>query len=222
MSRTSQNGWPVVTKSQCDQGPFLGVKFPNGILHGPVAAIALWQLRRYAATVEPVHVGQCWGYDDKTIEGSHEISNHASGTAWDINAERHPMGTSPSHTLSAAQIAACHAIERASGGVLRWGGSYSGRPDAMHWEINLGQAATYRLAVKIAGPHADLSIGDVGANVGVLQHALNRVPYTGAAIATDGVFGPHTRDKVIAVQHHYRITADGIVGPVTRGKLGLE
>lgn len=130
----SQNGWSVVGRDDCDQGPFEGVRFPNGIRKGDVATIARWQLRRYRATVEPLVNGTCWGWYVKEIEGSSTISNHSSGTAWDINAPQNPMGVATSRSMSQRQIDACHAIERASGGVLRWGGDFS-RPDPMHWEI---------------------------------------------------------------------------------------
>jgi peptidoglycan hydrolase-like protein with peptidoglycan-binding domain len=218
----SQNGWSVVDKAKCDQGPFLGVYFPNGILDGPVAAIALWQLRRYVATVEPLHPGQCWGWDVKKIQGSDTYSNHASGTAWDINAQRHAQGAPIARSFTAAEIKACHAIEHASGGVLRWGGSYTGRVDGMHWEIDKGAATVKAFASKITGPKADLALGDVGTNVRTLQNACNKVPDTGPVIAIDGEFGPHTEAKVMHVQSHFGITSDGIAGPVTRGKLGLK
>src|SRR5262245_47561449 len=106
----SQNGWPVVDKSACDQGPFLGVRFPNGILAGDVATIARWQLARYALTVEPLNPGTCWGWFVKKIIGSDDYSNHSSATAWDINADEHALGSSPSASFSARQIAACRAI----------------------------------------------------------------------------------------------------------------
>lgn len=130
----SQNGWPVVGKSSCDQGPFGGVTFPNGILKGDVAVIARWQLARYEDTVEPLIQGECWGWFVKPIEGSNVISNHSSATAWDINATQNPMGVPAARSLSTGQIAACHAIEAASHGTLRWGGDFT-RPDPMHWEI---------------------------------------------------------------------------------------
>lgn len=218
----SQNGWPVVDKAKCDQGPFLGTKFPNGILHGPVAAVAVWQLRRYAATVEPFGPPGCWGYDLKKISGSSDYSNHASGTAWDINAPQHPMGVPTAHTFSSTKMTACHAIISAAGGVLRWGGDYKGRVDSMHWEIDASAGAVARFAAKIAGSDADLALGDVGENVAALQRALNRVALTGPVIDVDAIFGAHTDAKVRAIQHHFKITADGIAGPVTRGKLGLK
>jgi hypothetical protein len=219
---TSQNGWPVVGKAQCDQGPFLGVHFPNGILHGPVAAIAVWQMRRYAATVEPIKTPGCWGWYVKKIEGSHEYSNHSSATAWDINAPAHPMGTAAAHSFSSSQIANCRAIVDASSEVLRWGGDYKGRPDPMHWEIDKTPGAAAALAAKIAGRLADLAIGDVGENVAIMQTACNKVPSTGPAIAHDGVFGHATEAKLLHVQSHFGITADGVCGPVTRAHLGIK
>jgi len=149
MTRHSQNGWPVVGKSACDQGPFHGVTFPNGILAGDVAVIAVWQLELYADTVEPIKAGTCWGWFDKPIEGSTVTSNHASATAWDINADQHAMGTPASHSMSTHQIEACRAIVELSAGVLRWGGDYSGRPDPMHWEIDDDQDAAHAFATKI-------------------------------------------------------------------------
>lgn len=220
MTNHSQNGWPVVGKAECDQGPFLGVHFPNGILHGAVAAIALWQMRRYEATVEPIKAGGCWGWDVKKIEGSSDYSNHASATAWDINAPAHPMRVAPEHYFTPAQIAACKAIEHASGGALRWGGEFS-RPDGMHWETR-GRGPVMALYAKISGPHADLALGDVGTNVTTLQLACNKVPGTGPAIARDGIFGHNTEAKLLHVQSHFGITADGVAGPVTRGKLGIK
>lgn len=145
----SQNGWPVVAKSQCDQGPFQGRVFPNGILKGDVATIAEWQLTRYKALVEPLMDPGCWGWFVKKIKGSDDYSNHSSGTAWDINAPKYPLGAEPGDVMSAKKIAACRQIVREFEGVLRWGGDYSGRKDVMHWEINKGKTAVAALAKKI-------------------------------------------------------------------------
>lgn len=144
----SQNGWTVVDKDDCDQGPFEGVRFPNGIRRGDVATIARWQLGLYVRTVEPLRAGTCWGWYDKTITGSQVRSNHASGTAWDINATQHPMGPPTSTNMSAREIAACRAIVRASEGTLRWGGDFS-RDDPMHWEIDCSPAEAAVFARKI-------------------------------------------------------------------------
>lgn len=158
---TSQNGWKVVTKSKCDQGPFAGVTFPNGILAGDVAVIARWQLARYEADVETLKGGTCWGWYDRAIRGSTTISNHASATAWDCNADRHPLGSNPADNFSAKQIAACRKIISDAGGVLRWGGDYSGRKDPMHWEINTNAAKVKAFADKIRAGNAPGQEDDV-------------------------------------------------------------
>lgn len=145
----SQNGWPVATKAQCDQGPFGGEEFPNGILKGDVATIARWHLTRYEALVEPLVSGTCWGWFVKKIKGSSQYSNHASGTAWDVNASKYPLGDLPEDVMSGKKIAACRQIVREFEGVLRWGGDYSGRKDVMHWEIDKGETAVATLAKKI-------------------------------------------------------------------------
>ena len=58
-----------------------------------------------------------------------------------------------------------------------------------------------------------------GADVRVIQQALNQ--RNNASLATDGIYGPLTRDAVISWQRREHIAADGIVGPQTRSSLGL-
>ncbi|GAB1642522.1 M15 family metallopeptidase [Krasilnikovia sp. MM14-A1259] len=151
---TSQNGWPVDSDgSHEDRAPIYGdVRVPNGIRAGDVATVLRWAAQRYHETVEPLVPGTCWGWFVKPIEGTRIVSNHASGTAIDLNADKHPMGVAAARTMTAKQIAACRAIVRASGGVVRWGGDYTGRPDPMHWEIVGSPAATAALATKLRTP----------------------------------------------------------------------
>jgi len=144
----SQNGWEVVGRDECDPGPFEGIKFPNGILAGDVAYVMRWHLRRYRQTVEPIVNGTCWGWNAKRISGSEEWSNHASGTAWDINATQHPMGPPVRTNMRQREIDACHQLEAESGHVIRWGGDFS-RPDPMHWEIRGSRSQVAALARKI-------------------------------------------------------------------------
>lgn len=80
-----------------------------------------------------------WGYAEREIRGGVELSNHASGTAIDLNATRWPLGSEASVNLNAAQIAQVRRIVGVTGGVVRWGGDYTGRKDPMHFEINDGQ-----------------------------------------------------------------------------------
>lgn len=198
----SQNGWPVVEKSACDQGPFEGVTFPNGILKGDVATICRWQLRRYRALVEPLVNGTCWGWYAKNIEGSSTISNHASATAWDINADQHPMGPPTSSNMTQKEIDGCRQIVRESEGTLRWGGDYSSRPDPMHWEINDDANAVARFADKIRegnvpSGEGDMMLpakGDSGEHVKFWQHTLNDLGYSPGTV--DGHYGDNTEKAV--------------------------
>lgn len=56
-------------------------------------------------------------------------------------------------------------------------------------------------------PHPTLRLGASGAAVATLQ-ALLRLP-------TDGIFGPATRDAVVAFQNAHNLTPDGVVGDLT-------
>lgn len=156
----SQNGWPVdKSGANQDRAPIYGnVKVPNGVLEGDVATVLRWVARRYHETVEPLVAGTCWGWFVKPIEGGSSISNHASGTAIDLNADQHPIAVAASKNMTAKQIAACHAIVKAAGGVIRWGGDYTGRPDPMHWEIVGSKAATAALAKKIRTEEDDVAL----------------------------------------------------------------
>lgn len=148
----SQNGWPVATAAQQDRAALLrDVKVPNGVLAGDVAVIFRWLADQYDRRVERLIPGWCWGWHVKTIEGSRVVSNHASGTAVDFNAPDNPMGVPTRTVLTPTQIAACHRIEEESDDVLRWGGDYVTRPDAMHWEIVGSRAAARALATRIRG-----------------------------------------------------------------------
>jgi peptidoglycan hydrolase-like protein with peptidoglycan-binding domain len=61
-----------------------------------------------------------------------------------------------------------------------------------------------------------LAQGSSGDRVRQLQEMLNfhmRLPTT--PLATDGIFGPKTRARVVEFQKLYYLNPDGIVGPLT-------
>lgn len=145
---TSQNGWAVDKSGGLqDRGLYGGVTLPNGVRRGDVAIIARYVCDQFDRHVEPLVQGHCWGWYVKGIEGSTAISNHASGTAWDLNAPRHPLGARG--TFSAKQRTAIRRILDFCEGVVRWGGDYTGRADEMHFEIIGGATAVARIARKI-------------------------------------------------------------------------
>jgi hypothetical protein len=99
---------------------------------------ALWFHER----LERLDVGPLddWGWASRTIRGSSVVSNHASGTAIDLNARKHPMGAPTRATFSRREVAEIHKRLRLYRGCLRWGGDYVRRADAMHVEIDADMA----------------------------------------------------------------------------------
>jgi Putative peptidoglycan binding domain len=58
-----------------------------------------------------------------------------------------------------------------------------------------------------------------GPDVQAVQRALNQ--RNNAGLATDGAYGPQTRDAVVNWQRREHLEVDGVVGPQTRASLGL-
>lgn len=145
---TSQNGF-----SANDRSAIASYHLPGGkvaIRKGDVSVVLIWVAQRFHETVEPLVWPGNWGYAERTIRGSSTtLSNHASGTALDLNAPAHPLGRRG--TFSAAQVRAIRSILDFCEGVVRWGGDYRSRADEMHFEINAGSAAVRRVADKIRG-----------------------------------------------------------------------
>jgi hypothetical protein len=178
----SQNAWVAGERTALDivtvTVPGTQTKLP--VLAGDVATVLLWVATRWHNEIEPLVEPGNWGYAYRAVRGAKTgLSNHASGTAIDLNAPAHPLGTEPAQTMSAAQIATAKRIEAESGGVVRWGGSYTGRKDPMHWEINAPAARVAALAAQIrsGGPAApiqqedDMTPGQAGQLTAVMENA---------------------------------------------------
>jgi hypothetical protein len=117
---------------------------------GDVSVVLLWVANRFHERVERLEWPGNWGYAERLIRGSSTtLSNHASGTAIDLNAPRHPLGVRG--TFSAAQVRAIRDIVAATNGVVRWGGDYTPRVDEMHFEINAAAPAVKVAADRIRG-----------------------------------------------------------------------
>lgn len=136
---TSYNGWPVGTPGsvigvQNFTVPGTSVVLP--IRSGDVATVLLYVARRFNQEVEALDPSQCWGYSYRANVNNPSVwSNHASGTAIDLNAVKHPNGAA--NTFTAAQIAAVRQILSYCGDVVYWGQDYSGVVDGMHFEIDV-------------------------------------------------------------------------------------
>jgi hypothetical protein len=131
----SANGWRVIDRAECHD-----VEVPGGLLpvHPELAYIA-WDLaHEWHETVEPLVWPGCWGWARPTDSGrdpSVFVTNHASGTAWDLCAPKHPRGVPIAKTFTPQQLVQVSRLETRYFGVLRWGGRWTGADvDGMHWE----------------------------------------------------------------------------------------
>jgi hypothetical protein len=150
MSR-SDNGWPVIESQSSRE--LVVVRIPGtgipGIplrLQKECAPVLSYLASRVHAEVCDLRKGNKpgvqdeGGYNYRKIDGSNSFSNHASGTAVDLNWTRWPMFKK---RMSKKERTAAEAIASELSEVIRWGGHYSpSRVDEMHWEIKPGVSAT--------------------------------------------------------------------------------
>lgn len=224
-SVTSQNGWPVhVDQSKLVPLSYVTGRVASGDVHTILAHFCAW----FDAHVEPITKGHSWGYAYRAIRGqSSGYSNHASGTAIDINAPKHPLGSSG--TFTAAQAAAIRAQLKKYDGALRWGGDYSGRKDEMHFEINCNAAKlrqvvksltakrVYSTSVKRLIANAKSKAPRKSSNDVIrLQRLLRNADCmsTPAIKRERGKYGPRTRQAVHLAQRKagYGSQASGYIG----------
>jgi D-alanyl-D-alanine carboxypeptidase len=133
----SQNGWPVNPHRGMRTIP--GTNSQVNVVDGPGGDVLMHVLGQVNSRVENVDMNSDagehddWGYANRNVRGSHDISNHASATAVDVNATRHVLGAT--NTFTPTQVNEIHNILGEVDGVVRWGGDYTGRHDEMHFEI---------------------------------------------------------------------------------------
>jgi hypothetical protein len=137
---TSPNGWPASEDRKA-----IGIQ--SFVVAGTsikiacakdVAPILVAFCKEFHELVEPIDKGQLddWGYAFRMTRGSNKVlSNHASGTAIDLNAIKHPLGKS--NTFNKDQRNTINLLITKYG--LTWGGNYKRRKDDMHFEIALNQ-----------------------------------------------------------------------------------
>lgn len=132
---TSQNGWKV-RESYNDPRLVRLAGFPGSTLD-VVLPIFDYLVSEFNRRVEPVEgpVRDDWAYNYRPIRGTTTISNHASGTAVDLNALKHPQGVTG--TFTSTQVGEIRKILSELDDVVQWGGDWItvGRPDEMHFEI---------------------------------------------------------------------------------------
>lgn len=143
----SMNGWPVLDPGSkylytwtlaTKQGP-VRITLRNGSAGFLLCHFILW----YASTIEPVFDPKLlddWGHAVRPVRGrTSGFSNHASGTAADVNATRHPIGRAGTLGFKVRGVWALTRIRTRLlmyRGCIRAGAFYHGRKDEMHYEIN--------------------------------------------------------------------------------------
>ncbi len=134
----SQNGWPASANRNA-----IGIKnyiIPGAKRHLSCAEAVAPILVEFAAWfhkyIEPIDKGEI--YDDfgyatpKLIPGSNVYSNHASGTALDLNSTKHRWLARKSGFTLRQEILIKGKCKKLS---IRWGWTYKTRKDPMHYEF---------------------------------------------------------------------------------------
>lgn len=141
-SGTSYNGWPANSNGALiginpAWEPIPGHRFPGGIKSGDVEVVMTYVVQQLHARVERIDrdaIKDDWGYTFKYSANSPNLlSCHASGTAFDYNATRHPNKVR--NTWTTVQVAEVRKIQAEAGGVVRWLYDSTNTPDEMHFEI---------------------------------------------------------------------------------------
>lgn len=152
----SQNGYAVFTAPRYDgplprlrawkvpgTSPQVTLPVRDGSVGFLLTYIALWMHERIEPIDKP-HPKDDWGYAFRAIRGQENgYSNHASGTAVDIDATQHPLGVGGTFRYLVrsgrgrvmAETRIRWFLRARLKGTVRWGGDYNSRKDEMHFEV---------------------------------------------------------------------------------------
>jgi hypothetical protein len=155
---TSQNGYVVLDEDTTGPPPRLrswvipGADRKLLLRDGSVGFLLVHLATWFNGVIESIDSGvDDWGWSPRKISGTDEWSNHASGTAVDLNATQHPMGVSTAKTFSQLEISRIHRRLEFYSDCIGWGGDYRSRPDAMHFEIIASLGPVVRRAKTLTG-----------------------------------------------------------------------
>jgi hypothetical protein len=161
----SENGYPVLReppKALLIPGTDIKLR----VRGGDVATVLLEVASRFHVEVESLDMPvreepgfDEWGWAYRPVRGQQfGFSNHASGTAIDLNATLHPRGVKGTFTraerakMRTILASTLDTVTRRE--VVRWGETYSGTVDGMHLELDASPAAVARVAARIRAKHA--------------------------------------------------------------------
>ena len=124
MTEYTGNGWKVIP-AYGDPAlvELIYTEGPKNILGGDVHRVFTLFCAEFYKRVEGIVRKASWGYSPRKIAGTTRWSNHASGTAIDLNSNIHPEYKD---TYSAAKKAALRTL-LAEFPVITWGGDWSAK-----------------------------------------------------------------------------------------------
>src|SRR5215203_2752646 len=155
--RTAQSrgwgpGWPACQQGQMTVVAAAGIRLS---VHRDLAPLVGWLCDETVRRGYQLRSGQCWGFACRAIRGSSAPSNHSWGLAVDLNSLANPMGSRLVTDMPRWMP------ELWTGHGFAWGGAYTGRKDAMHYEYVETPAQLRRTiaALPVADRHR-LRVGD--------------------------------------------------------------
>lgn len=233
----SYNGW-TASRNPTDFGGLTkliiaGEEFAPGIRSGDVFTVFQYYFTQMHERVEPIvkadwHQADDWGFSFRQNRNANNLSCHASATAGDYNATRHPNGKRG--TFTNEQVKEIHKIGDEVQNVVLWGGDFIGTADEMHHEICATPDKVRLVANWVRGVGGKIPLASAptleysmhGPDIRRLQEILTTRyhAYANWSPVTD-YFGVQTMAAVKEFQKRSGLVADGIVGPATRRALGM-
>lgn len=169
-------------------------------------------------------------YNCRRITGGSGYSLHAFGIAVDVNWQSNPYGRRLVTDMPMAMVEEIEALQTDDGHrIFRWGGRYSAKKDAMHFEViaspaelrtGVGGARVRPAAWEVVTIGDLIELGTKGEPVRKLQEQLNDL--FGGGLSVDGYAGENTIAALRRAQEALGVTADGICGPRTWAALRAE
>lgn len=166
-------------------------------------------LNRYEQEVEPIDQYHSWGFAPRRIRGTNTWSEHAAGTAVDVNAPKHPQYRD---TFTDHQRASLNLLLK-DFPQIEWGGNWPKESlDQMHFELKKGVVGVAGMVSPVKGYKSS----DYGRR-GSFFHA-------GTDIATGGVYAPvyaayaGRASNIVRGRKRYQQANDGTV--VASGRSG--
>lgn len=222
MTYYSQNGYSVISRGECKFYDVSGISLP---LRPDDCGYLLARFsRQFDKRVETLGHTETFGHSERKISGTNEWSNHASGTAVDLNSARHPYGAEG--TFSAAEESEIYKLLDNFDDVIRWGGTYRYSKDEMHFEIARPYAEVKLLAAVFRRKNVvylkRLQYGKRNLDVYMVKRALHKAGFFSGTM--NNYFSREMEKAYAAWQVSLGYTgsdADGVPGPASLVKLGF-